>query len=49
MTLEGLDVGFAVTGSFCTMTKAIEQVKVLTEAGINAHTCDHNSIHHLII
>lgn len=35
MTLEGLDVGFAVTGSFCTMTKAIEQVKVLTEAGIN--------------
>lgn len=35
MTLEGLDVGFAVTGSFCTMTKAIEQVKVLTESGAN--------------
>lgn len=35
MTLEGLDVGFAVTGSFCTMTKAIAQVKVLTEAGAN--------------
>lgn len=35
MTLEGLDVGFAVTGSFCTMTKAIDQVKVLTAAGAN--------------
>ena len=35
MTLDGLDVGFAVTGSFCTMTKAIQQVKVLTEAGAN--------------
>ena len=35
MTLEGLDVGFAVTGSFCTMTKAIEQVKVLTGVGAN--------------
>lgn len=35
MTLEGLDVGFAVTGSFCTMTKAIEQVKILTAAGAN--------------
>ena len=35
MTLEGLDVGFAVTGSFCTLAKAIEQVKVLTDAGAN--------------
>lgn len=35
MTLEGLDVGFAVTGSFCTMTKAIQQVKTLTAAGAN--------------
>ena len=37
MNLGGLDVGFAVTGSFCTLVKAMEQVKVLVDAGINVH------------
>lgn len=35
MNLSGLDVGFAVTGSFCTMAKAIEQVEQLALAGVN--------------
>ena len=35
MTLNGIDVGFALTGSFCTMSKAIEQTSVLTAAGAN--------------
>ena len=33
MNLEGLVVGFAVTGSFCTLDKAIEQVQALVDAG----------------
>ncbi|MFA7636436.1 MAG: dipicolinate synthase subunit B [Monoglobales bacterium] len=35
MTLNGLDVGFALTGSFCTMSKAIEQAGILAESGAN--------------
>ncbi len=35
MNLSGLDVGFAVTGSFCTMAKALEQVEQLAGAGVN--------------
>ncbi|MBR6524054.1 MAG: dipicolinate synthase subunit B [Clostridia bacterium] len=35
MNLSGLDVGFAVTGSFCTMAKALEQVEQLAQAGVN--------------
>lgn len=35
MNLEGLTVGFAVTGSFCTLQKAIDEVKELVESGIN--------------
>ncbi len=35
MNISGLDVGFAVTGSFCTMAKAIEQVEQLVRAGVN--------------
>lgn len=33
MNLEGLVVGFAVTGSFCTLDKAMEQVQALVDAG----------------
>ncbi|MBR5586839.1 MAG: dipicolinate synthase subunit B [Clostridia bacterium] len=35
MNIQGLDVGFAITGSFCTMAKAIEQVEVLAKSGVN--------------
>ena len=35
MNIQGLDVGFAVTGSFCTMAKAIEQAEVLAKSGVN--------------
>lgn len=35
MNLSGLDVGFALTGSFCTMAKAIEQVELLVREGVN--------------
>jgi len=35
MNLEGLVVGFAVTGSFCTLEKALAQVETLVAAGIN--------------
>lgn len=35
MNIQGLDVGFAITGSFCTMAKAIEQVEVLAKSGAN--------------
>ena len=35
MNLSGLDVGFAVTGSFCTMAKALEQVEQLVKSGVN--------------
>lgn len=35
MNIEGLDVGFAITGSFCTLEKAIAQVETLVNAGIN--------------
>lgn len=35
MNLEGLDVGFALTGSFCTMQKAIDQLDTLKKAGVN--------------
>lgn len=31
--LNGLRIGFAVTGSFCTFSKAFEQMKILKEAG----------------
>ena len=37
MNISGLDVGFAVTGSFCTMEKAICQVQELVQAGANVH------------
>lgn len=29
------DIGFALTGSFCTLSKAVEQLKTLVEAGNN--------------
>lgn len=35
MNIQGLDIGFAVTGSFCTMEKAISQAEVLTKSGAN--------------
>lgn len=33
MNLRGKKIGFALTGSFCTFSKAIEQIKKLTERG----------------
>lgn len=33
--MKGKTVGFAMCGSFCTFSKAIEQMKVLKEAGFN--------------
>ncbi|MBR2847474.1 MAG: dipicolinate synthase subunit B [Clostridia bacterium] len=35
MNLEGLTVGFAVTGSFCTLETAIKQISQLKAAGAN--------------
>ena len=35
MNLEGLTVGFAVTGSFCTLETAINQITNIKEAGAN--------------
>ncbi|MBQ9096910.1 MAG: dipicolinate synthase subunit B [Clostridia bacterium] len=35
MNLEGLTVGFAVTGSFCTLETAIKQIAQLKAAGAN--------------
>ena len=35
MNLEGLTVGFAVTGSFCTLESAIKQITQLKAAGAN--------------
>ena len=31
--LNGMKIGFAVTGSFCTFSKAFEQMKILKESG----------------
>ena len=33
MTLEGKNVGFALTGSFCTFEKTIPQISKLIEEG----------------
>ena len=33
MLLEGKKVGFALTGSFCTFTKTIEQISKLMQEG----------------
>lgn len=33
MNLNGKKIGFALTGSFCTFSKAIEQIKKLVELG----------------
>ena len=33
MLLEGKKIGFALTGSFCTFEKTIEQISKLTQEG----------------
>jgi dipicolinate synthase subunit B len=35
MELEGINIGFAMTGSFCTFAKTIEIMKKIVEAGAN--------------
>lgn len=33
MLFDGLKIGFAITGSFCTIAKAVQQVENLTKEG----------------
>lgn len=35
MDLHGLNLGFGICGSFCTIKKSIEQMKILTAIGVN--------------
>jgi len=35
MKLEGLNIGFAITGSFCTFTKIIDEIKKLVDSKAN--------------
>ena len=35
MNVKGKNIGFAVTGSFCTFNKSIEQIKKLVDSGAN--------------
>ena len=35
LNLKGKNIGFALTGSFCTFRKSIEEIKKLTEEGAN--------------
>lgn len=35
MKLEGINIGFAMTGSFCTFSKTIAKIKELTKKGAN--------------
>lgn len=37
MKLEGKNIGFAVTGSFCTFAKVVPQVEKLVELGANVY------------
>lgn len=37
MTLEGKNIGFAVTGSFCTLERVLVQVEALVEMGANVY------------
>ncbi len=37
MTIEGKKIGFAVCGSFCTFSKVMPQVKVLTQMGAKVY------------
>ena len=37
MNVEGKNIGFALTGSFCTFNKAIEQIKKLVDNGANVY------------
>lgn len=37
MNVKGKNIGFALTGSFCTFNKAIEQIKKLIENGANVY------------
>ena len=38
MNVEGKNVGFALTGSFCTFNKTIEQIKKLVDNGANVYS-----------
>ena len=37
MNVEGKNIGFAITGSFCTFNKTIEQIKKLVDNGANVY------------
>ena len=37
MNVEGKNIGFALTGSFCTFNKTIEQIKKLVDNGANVY------------
>ena len=37
MNVKGKNIGFALTGSFCTFNKAIEQIKKLVNSGANIY------------
>ena len=37
MNVEGKNVGFALTGSFCTFNKVIEEIKKLVDSGVNVY------------
>ena len=38
MNVEGKNIGFALTGSFCTFNKTIEQIKKLVDNGANVYS-----------
>ena len=37
LNVEGKNIGFALTGSFCTFNKTIEQIKKLVDNGANVY------------
>ena len=37
MNVEGKNIGFAITGSFCTFNKTIQQIKKLVDNGANVY------------